>query len=85
MEELLRQLVEAQASMGANMNLLTENIVQLTQVQINQQEQINTIALKQQEFDAKHLEAEQKQRETDERFNVLLEEVRYLIRNMTQN
>lgn len=78
MEEIVRYLAETQ-------RLMADNIVQLTQVQVTQQEQLNTIVINQQQQEEKHLEAEQKQRETDERFNVLLEEVRYLIRNMNQN
>ena len=64
MEEIVRYLAETQ-------RIMADNIVQLTQVQTTQQEQLNNLSVQ--------------QRETDERFNVLLEEVRFLIRNMNQN
>lgn len=55
MEEIVRYLAE-------NQRIMSENMTVLTEIQRTQQEQINTISLKQQEFDQKHLEAEQKQR-----------------------
>ncbi len=80
MEEMIRYLAETQ-------RLMAENITKLTEVQQTQQQQLQT---QQQELaamqnavvthDAEIAEYRQKQSETDQRFNVLLEEVRYLIR-----
>lgn len=89
MEEMLRYLAETQ-------RLMAENITKLTEVQQTQNTQLSTIQDAVVKHDAemaeyrhelaeyrqKQSELKQQQAETDQRFNVLLEEVRYLIRNL---
>jgi hypothetical protein len=70
MEEMLRYLAETQ-------RMMAENIVQLTEVQATQQTEIARHSYEMEKLT-------ERQSETDQRFNILLDEVRFLSRRINE-
>jgi hypothetical protein len=68
MEEMLRYLAET-------LRLMAENIVQLTEVQATQQTEIARHSYEMEKLG-------ERQSETDQRFNILLDQVRFLSRRV---
>ncbi|MEB3336826.1 MAG: hypothetical protein VKJ46_05135 [Leptolyngbyaceae bacterium] len=80
--DVQRTMLEAINRLGTTMVDLAQTVDGVSQQHQQLAERQQQLAERQQRFAEEQQQLAERQRETDERFNVLLEEVRFLIRRM---